>query len=40
MHRLLATCVLLGPLLAAAHAGTYYVATDGKPEGDGTRARP
>jgi hypothetical protein len=40
MHRLISICVLLVPLLAAAQAGTYYVATDGKPENDGTREKP
>ncbi len=32
--------LLLAALTAAAHAETYYVATDGKPENDGSRDKP
>jgi hypothetical protein len=32
--------VLFALTAMAADAGTYYVATDGKPENDGSSARP
>ena len=32
--------VVIAAITIAANAGTYYVATDGKPENDGSRAKP
>ena len=40
MQRILGICGLLALLVPAAGAGTCYVATDGKPENDGSREKP
>ena len=40
MRRILGTGLLLVALAAAARAETYYVATDGKAENDGSREKP
>jgi hypothetical protein len=40
MLRVLETGLVLVALAAATHAATYYVATDGKPENDGSHGKP
>ena len=40
MHRILAEGFVLLVLASAAEAGTFYVATDGKPTNDGSRDKP
>jgi hypothetical protein len=40
MLRILETGLLLAVLTVGARAETYYVATDGKAENDGSREKP
>ena len=40
MRRFLAEVLILVVLASAAKAGTYYVATDGKPNNEGSRKKP
>jgi parallel beta-helix repeat protein len=40
MSRIFGIGALLVALTASAHAGTYYFATNGKPENDGSREKP
>ena len=40
MRHIVAAGLVLIAMALVANAGTYYVATDGKPDGDGSREKP